>query len=250
MAKTVLLMLLLRRGWRPAAPAVATSARPLPTSTEDIEFESIGEVDGFHVEVEPQARFEVDRQQVIESFRALVAITAEGGGTGDELRRLADLELESSLDNRLSEDESPPAGRAGSAARDRHLRGISGQIPGSRRQRHDLYQLSRAYALEDENDKSMALLDRLATDYPESQVHRRSPVPPRRAPVRRKRFRSAPNRPTAWSSTTTRIRCFSKSPVQVRLDPVQAGQPHTIRWPVSPACSTSTWKTTISRNRF
>ena len=30
------------------------------------------------VELEPQASFEVDRQQVIESFRDLVAITAEG----------------------------------------------------------------------------------------------------------------------------------------------------------------------------
>ena len=55
-------------------------------------------------ELQPQANFEFDRQQVIDSLRELVAITAEGGGSGDELRRLADLELESSLDNRLADD--------------------------------------------------------------------------------------------------------------------------------------------------
>ena len=55
-------------------------------------------------ELEPEASFEVDEAELIESFRALVAVTAAGGGTGDELRRLADLELEASLDNRLSDD--------------------------------------------------------------------------------------------------------------------------------------------------
>ena len=35
-------------------------------------------------ELEPQANFEVDRQQVIDSFRTLVAVTEDGGGTGDE----------------------------------------------------------------------------------------------------------------------------------------------------------------------
>ena len=59
-------------------------------------------------EAEPEITFEVDRQQVIDSFRALVAVTEDGGGTGDELRRLADLELESSLDNQLADDEAIP----------------------------------------------------------------------------------------------------------------------------------------------
>lgn len=54
---------------------------------------------------DPQVTFQVVRQQVIDSFRALVEVTGDGGGTGDELRRLADLELESSLDNQLAEDE-------------------------------------------------------------------------------------------------------------------------------------------------
>lgn len=96
-------------------------------------------------ELEPRASFKVDRQQVIDSFRALVEITADGGGTGDELRRLADLELESSLDNRISDDEATQQQGIGEAARaigiyEAYLK----KYP--ERQNNDmvLYQLSRA----------------------------------------------------------------------------------------------------------
>ena len=41
------------------------------------------------VETEPRVEFSIDRQQVIDSFRELVDITTDGGGTGDEMRRLA-----------------------------------------------------------------------------------------------------------------------------------------------------------------
>ena len=113
-------------------------------------------------ELEPQASFEVDRQQVIDSFRALVEITADGGGTGDELRRLADLELESSLDNRISDDEATQQQGIGEAARaigiyEAYLK----KYPERPTNDMVLYQLSRAYAI--------AALDRIARDYPDSQ---------------------------------------------------------------------------------
>ncbi len=133
------------------------------------EFKSIGELGGFHMEVDPQASFEVDRQQVIESFRELVAITAEGGGTGDELRRLADLELESSLDKLLSDDEL-----VRQQGEQQALRAIGiyeeylDKYPGREDNDVIMYQLSRAYALEEENEKSVALLDAIARDYPDS----------------------------------------------------------------------------------
>ena len=37
-----------------------------------------------------QITFQVDRQQGIDSFRTLMEVTGDGGGSGDELRRLAD----------------------------------------------------------------------------------------------------------------------------------------------------------------
>ena len=52
--------------------------------------------------LEPQVTFQVDRQQGIDSFRALMEVTEDGGGTSDELRRLADLEPGSSLDKPAS----------------------------------------------------------------------------------------------------------------------------------------------------
>jgi tetratricopeptide (TPR) repeat protein len=121
-------------------------------------------------QLEPQASFSVDRQQVIDSFRSLVEITAEGGGTGDELRRLADLELESSLDNRISDDASAQQQGEADAL---HAIGIYEaylkKYP--RRENNDmiLYQLSRAYALEGETEKSVHALDRIAREFPNSQ---------------------------------------------------------------------------------
>ena len=120
-------------------------------------------------ELQPQASFTVDREQVIESFRALVEITAEGGGTGDELRRLADLELEASLENRDSDD---------SATRERGIVGARQAIaiyesylkkyPAREDNDVILYQLSRAYAIEADNSRSIAMLDRIASQYPNS----------------------------------------------------------------------------------
>ncbi len=121
-------------------------------------------------ELEPQSTFKVDRQQVIESFRALVEITADGGGTGDELRRLADLELESSLDNRISEDEVTQQRGVEEAL---HAIGIYEAYLEKYPQRDSndmiLYQLSRAYALESEVKKSAAALNRIASEYPTSK---------------------------------------------------------------------------------
>ena len=159
-----------------AALTVACSSNDLDVGPtigdldEEIAFQSIGEVAGFHVEVEPQVSFEVDRQQVIDSFRSLVEITAEGGGTGDELRRLADLELESSLDKRLSEDVIAQEQGKREAL---HAIGIYESYLEKYPAREDndmiLYQLSRAYALEENPEKSMVVLDRIAVEHPESR---------------------------------------------------------------------------------
>ena len=122
------------------------------------------------VQLEPRASFQIDRERVIDNFRELVKITSEGGGTGDELRRLAELELESSLDKRDSED---PAIREQALASARQAISIYEAYLQKYPARADndtiLYQLSRAYAIEGENEKSAALLERIATDHADSQ---------------------------------------------------------------------------------
>ncbi len=123
-----------------------------------------------NLQMEPRASFEIDRRKVIDSFRELVAITADGGGTGDELRRLAELELESSLDDRESEDPATrqqglASARQAIAIYDAYLEKYPARADNDR----ILYQLSRAYAIDGESEKSAALLDRIVVDYPQSE---------------------------------------------------------------------------------
>jgi tetratricopeptide (TPR) repeat protein len=121
-------------------------------------------------ELEPQANFEVDPKQVIQSFRDLVAITADGEGTGDELRRLADLELESSLDSQISDDEATQQmGKQDTLHAIGIYEGYLKKYPERETNDMILYQLSRAYALEAETEKSFAALNRIAREYPNSQ---------------------------------------------------------------------------------
>lgn len=121
-------------------------------------------------QLQPQVSFEIDRQQVIDSLRALVAITAEGGGSGDELRRLADLELESSLDNRLADDpETQQLGQREALHAIGIYEGYLDKYPGRDDNDKILYQLSRAYALDGDVEKSMTALDRITGEYPESK---------------------------------------------------------------------------------
>jgi TolA-binding protein len=121
-------------------------------------------------ELQPQVTFEIDRQKVIDSLRALVAITAEGGGNGDELRRLADLELESSLDNRLADDaDTQQLGKQEALQAIGIYEAYLEKYPGRDDNDMILYQLSRAYALDSDNTRSMAALERIARDYPDSR---------------------------------------------------------------------------------
>ena len=74
-------------------------------ASDDVNLEpTIGSLSGKNAQIEPQAKFNISRQQAIDSYRALLLITDNGSGTGDEIRRLADLELEASLDNRFADE--------------------------------------------------------------------------------------------------------------------------------------------------
>jgi len=121
-------------------------------------------------EVQPQVDFEPDRRKVIDSLRELIAITADGGGTGDELRRLADLELESSLDDRNADDAArQQLGEQQALDAIGIYEDYLRKYPDSDANDRILYQLSRAYAYETENEKSMQAMDRIVADYPDSR---------------------------------------------------------------------------------
>jgi len=131
---------------------------------------TIADLEQRDVQLEPQVTFDIEPQQVIESYHALEEITKDGAFNGDVLRRLADLELDASLDNQAASDidiqqKGKQEALSAIAGYETYLK----QFPG--RQDNDLvlYQLSRAYSLETQADKAQATLDQLALEYPNSQ---------------------------------------------------------------------------------
>ena len=121
-------------------------------------------------ELDPQVNFEIEPQQVIESYHALIEITADGAFNGDVQRRLSDLELEASLDNKLSEDaHQQQKGQQEALSAIKGYEAYLQQYP--LREDNDLilYQISRAYALESQPEKALEALDRIALEYPKSQ---------------------------------------------------------------------------------
>jgi len=140
-------------------------------ASDDVNLEpTIAELSEITAQIEPQAHFNIDRQLAIDSYRALVRITENGIGTGDEIRRLADLELEASLDNRL-EDETAKQQQCRQESRDA-IRGYQNYLklyPNRADNDYILYQLSRAYDLDSQPEKSLEALDRLVSNFPSSR---------------------------------------------------------------------------------
>ena len=101
---------------------------------------------------------------ILEEVRGIRQTLAEGGGTGDELRRLADLELESSLDKRISDDETTQQRGIEEALRaigiyESYLK----KYPARKDNDRILYQLSRAYdevGDPGQNERCCTLIDR------------------------------------------------------------------------------------------
>ena len=150
---------------------VALTALVSSCASDDNNIEpTLASLDNKTAQIEPQAQFKISRQQAIDSYRALVQITDNGIGTGDEIRRLADLELEASLDNRFEEDSAKQQ-----QGEQESLDAIKGYeyylrlYPERVDNDYILYQLSRAYALESKPKKSLQALNRLVSEFPDSR---------------------------------------------------------------------------------
>ncbi|MCZ6797397.1 MAG: tetratricopeptide repeat protein [Gammaproteobacteria bacterium] len=131
---------------------------------------TIGSLSEKTAQIDPQVQFKTSRQQAIDSYRALVQITENGIGSGDEIRRLADLELEASLDNRLA-DESVKQQQGLQESRNA-IKGYEDYLklyPNRGDNDYILYQLSRAYALDSKPEQSLDALDRLTSKFPDSR---------------------------------------------------------------------------------
>jgi len=150
---------------------VALTALVSGCASDDVSIEpTIADLSTITAQIEPQAQFKISRQQAIDSYRALVQITENGIGTGDEIRRLADLELEASLDNRL-EDDSAKQQQGQQESLDA-IKGYENYLrlyPDRVDNDYIFYQLSRAYALDSKPGKSLQALNRLVSEFPDSR---------------------------------------------------------------------------------
>ena len=131
---------------------------------------TLADVEQQPVELEPTVEFTINRQQVIDSYRELVAIIPGGEKYGKEMQRLADLELEAGLDNKMSEDPKLALqGELESKLAIQRYEQYLETYPNREDNDLILYQLSRAYALQAEADKSRRVMDQLVSQFPESK---------------------------------------------------------------------------------
>ena len=150
---------------------VALTALVSGCASDDVNIEpTIASLSNKTAQIEPQAEFKISRQQAIDSYRALVQITGNGIGTGDEIRRLADLELEASLDNRFEDDSAKQQqGQQESLDAIKGYENFLRLYPDRVDNDYILYQLSRAYALDSKPEKSLQALNRLVSKFPKSR---------------------------------------------------------------------------------
>jgi len=120
--------------------------------------------------INPEVTFDSNRSQLINSYRELVSMSPQGGGYGKEVQRLADLELESSMDNKLSDNpELIKQGEQDASLAIQRYQQYLKTYPHRADNDLILYQLSRAYALESEAEKSQVYMQQLVSQFPQSR---------------------------------------------------------------------------------
>jgi len=121
-------------------------------------------------QAQPRVSFSVDRAALIKSYRDLVAITPQGEGYGKELQRLADLELENSMDTRLSDQQkqAEQGEQLAKLAIERYQQYLK-NYPDRPDNDLVLYQLARAYAIDAKPQQAQAWMDKLVAQYPASR---------------------------------------------------------------------------------
>jgi len=141
-------------------PMSAAAANKAPATIKDLE--------GQQVDVSPDPPQGVDNNKTMDSYRRFLDLNAGDAALREEaLRRLADLNLESSESERIERELATNEGLRATEAI--HLySALLKTYPKYERNDSVLYQLARAYELNAQPDKALASLDRLVTSYPNS----------------------------------------------------------------------------------
>ncbi len=147
-------------GYCGLSPAAAAASNK-PATIKDLE--------GQQVAVSPDPPQGIDTNKTMDSYRRFLDLNAgDAALRAEALRRLGDLNLESSESERIERELVTNEGLRATEAI--HLyTALLKTYPNYERNDSVLYQLARAYELNAQPDKAMASLDRLVTSYPNSR---------------------------------------------------------------------------------
>jgi len=145
--------------WALSPAAAAASNQPA----------TIKDLEGQQVAVSPDPPQGIDSNKTMDSYRRFLDLNAgDAALRAEALRRLGDLNLESSESERIERELVTNEGLRATEAI--HLySALLKAYPNYERNDSVLYQLARAYELNAQPDKAMASLDRLVTSYPNSR---------------------------------------------------------------------------------
>jgi cellulose synthase operon protein C len=145
-----------------ALGAVAAQAAPKKPAT-------IKDLENQQVDVSPDPPQNVDAAKTMESYKRFLDLNAgDAALRAEALRRLADLNLESSESERIEHELATNEGLRATEAI--HLySALLKTYPKYERNDSVLYQLARAYELNAQPDKALAALDQLVAQYPNSR---------------------------------------------------------------------------------
>ena len=139
-------------------PAAAASSKPA----------TIKDLEGQHVDVSLNPPQGVDNNKTMDSYKRFLDLNpGDASLRAEALRRLGDLNLESSESERIERELATNEGLRATEAI--HLyTALLKAYPKYERNDAVLYQLARAYELNAQPDKALAALDRLVANYPNS----------------------------------------------------------------------------------
>ena len=130
--------------------------------------QTIKDLDAQQVEIDPQPPRGVDNTKTMESYKRFLDLNAGDAALREEaMRRLGDLNLESSESERIEHELATNEGLRATEAI--HLySALLKAYPNYERNDSVLYQLARAYELNAQPDKALATLDKLVASFPKS----------------------------------------------------------------------------------
>jgi TolA-binding protein len=147
----------------------AAGLNPAPVGAAPQKPQTIKDLEGQQVDISSQPPQGVDTNKAMDSYRRFLDLNAGDAALRSEaLRRLGDLNLESSESERIERELVTNEGLRATEAI--HLySALLKTYPKYERNDAVLYQLARAYELNAQPDKALASLDQLVASYPNSR---------------------------------------------------------------------------------